>query len=139
MSKKVIVDFSLDAWLNGLEVEVEDWESVIEALSKMDIMDIVKNANVKDYDIKDLDYEVVERTYVIEVKNITYEIDEFDLEQKQMTFEEIEKTLPKQLTIEIEWNKERDKKFDFDREIEAEIFYQTDFYPLNFDWKILKD
>lgn len=52
-------DFSLDAWIQCLEIEADSVEEAKEKLCKMSIEDLIENGYVKDFAIKDLDVEEI--------------------------------------------------------------------------------
>lgn len=54
----VTFDFSLDAWIQNVEIEADDIEEAKEKLNKMSLEDLVEEGYVKDFNIKDLDYSV---------------------------------------------------------------------------------
>lgn len=54
----VTFDFSLDAWIQNVEVEADDIEEAKEKLNKMSLEDLIEEGYVKDFNIKDLDYSV---------------------------------------------------------------------------------
>ncbi len=58
--KKFIFDFNLSAWIQGIEIEAEDYEEAVEKLGRMSAYDLVSDGYVKNSDITDIDYEVEE-------------------------------------------------------------------------------
>ena len=87
---KVRFDFNLEAWINYLEIEGNTMEEIEEKLHSMSLSDIVEEGNVKDTNISQVDYEIIERKVTVRIDNIDYATDE----------EEAAK-LPKELTIEV--------------------------------------
>lgn len=52
-------DFDLDAWIRDLEIPADSLEEAKEKLCKMSVADLIDYGYVKDFNIKDLDYEIV--------------------------------------------------------------------------------
>jgi hypothetical protein len=52
-------DFDLDAWIQDLEIPADSLEEAKEKLCKMSVADLIDYGYVKDFNIKDLDYEIV--------------------------------------------------------------------------------
>ena len=87
---KVRFDFNLEAWINYLEIEGNTMEEIEEKLHSMSLSEIVAEGNVKDTNISQIDYEIIERKVTVHIDNIDYATDE----------EEAAK-LPKELTLEV--------------------------------------
>ena len=107
---KVKFDFSVDAWLQNVEVEADSLEKAKEKLFSMSLQDLLDEGYVKDFNIKDLDYEIVEVTYLVHVNYIDYSVYPEDLEEDPDTLSdeeietkisEIKNSLPKELDLEI--------------------------------------
>ena len=56
--KKYVFDFSVDAWLQNVEIEADNLEEAKDKLGEMSLKDLVEEGYVKDFSISDLDYEV---------------------------------------------------------------------------------
>lgn len=56
-------DFDLDAWIQDIEIEAEDLEEAKEQLFNMSLSELIENGYVKDFDIRNLDYDVEEYYY----------------------------------------------------------------------------
>lgn len=101
MEKTYTFDFNLEAWLSGVEVEASSEKEARRKLEEV-IEDALRNVGyVKNVDITDVDVDY-NKDVVIKVKDITYDISEEDEEENDMTAEEIIKTLPTEMTIEVE-------------------------------------
>jgi hypothetical protein len=48
----VTFDFSLDAWIQNVEIEADDIEEAKEKLNKMSLEELVEEGYVKDFNIK---------------------------------------------------------------------------------------
>ena len=127
--KKFKLNFNLEAWIAELEIEAETEEEAIEQLTNMDLLDIVQQGYDKEVDIRDIESELIEAEYTIQVDNITYDEDEYNKGTAEYPF----RVLPKSLTIEICWNENK----SIEEEIESEIYYELGCYPLNYTYKIL--
>ena len=53
-------DFDLDVWVRCLEIPANSLEEAKEKLCEMSVADLIDYGYVKDFNIKDLDYEIVE-------------------------------------------------------------------------------
>ena len=58
--KKFRFDFSLDIWMQDIDIEAETYDEALHQLTMMAAEEIVKQGYVKDYSIKDLDCEEIE-------------------------------------------------------------------------------
>ena len=58
--KKFTFDLSVDAWINGLEIEAETYDDALESLHLMSLDELIEKGYVKDFDLKNIDYEVEE-------------------------------------------------------------------------------
>lgn len=59
-SKTYKFDFSLDAWIQGIEIEADSLEEAEEKFNNMSIEDLLENGYVKDYEKKNIDVEIEE-------------------------------------------------------------------------------
>lgn len=88
---KVKFNFDLDVWITNLEIEGEDLAECKKKLNAMTFEELVEEGYVEKYDVKEIDYEVLEREYKAKVTNITYIDDEA---------EEVEDdSLPKEMEV----------------------------------------
>ena len=53
-------DFDLDAWIQDIEIEAEDYDEAKEKLLQMSVEELIENGYIKDYDISNLDYEKID-------------------------------------------------------------------------------
>ena len=58
--KKYVFDFSVDAWLQNVEIEADNLDQAKEELFKKSLADLVEEGYVKDFSISEIDYEVEE-------------------------------------------------------------------------------
>lgn len=112
---KIKFDFMLNLWLQEVEVEGNSEEECLDNLRKMTAEEILEHAFIKDSDLKDVDGEIVEQDYEIQVKNIEYDISVEDiiyqlekegiedpsLEEIENKLTEIEQTLPTSIKLAV--------------------------------------
>lgn len=53
-------DFSVDAWITNLSIEADSKEEALEKLRSYSLDDIILEANVKNFELKDIEYTVEE-------------------------------------------------------------------------------
>ena len=53
--KKFTFDFNLSAWIQGIEIEAEDYEEAVEKLGRMSAYDLVSEGYVHNFEIKEVD------------------------------------------------------------------------------------
>ena len=53
-------NFDLDVWVKSLEIEADSEEEALEKLRSYSIEDLILKGYIKDFDIRDLSYLVVE-------------------------------------------------------------------------------
>lgn len=51
-------DFSVDAWITNLSIEADSKEEALEKLRSYSLDDIILEANVKNFELKDIEYTV---------------------------------------------------------------------------------
>lgn len=56
--KKFIFDFSVDAWIKGVEIEADTYEEAEEELHRHTLEDLIEKGYVKDSSISNIDCEV---------------------------------------------------------------------------------
>ncbi len=56
--KTFTLDFDLDLWVTGVEIEADSYEEAIEKLRGMSADEIIEEGYVKNKEIKDVDYTV---------------------------------------------------------------------------------
>lgn len=58
--KKFRFDFSIDVWIQCLEIEAKNYESAKKKLLEMSLYEVCEEGCIKDYDYKNIDCEEVE-------------------------------------------------------------------------------
>lgn len=64
---KFKLDFVLEAWVRNLEIEADNEEDAVNKLYKMDIEEIIKKGYVDESESKNIDVEVISKSYEVEV------------------------------------------------------------------------
>lgn len=115
------LDFCLEAWVNNLEIEAENEKEAIEKLKNMTLSEIAENGSEKQTDIKDnIDCEVVEAEYEIEVYNLVVEDMNGFRKEREAQFVKVRWYEGDDLEEKIEWNldlEEGDEVISFDYNI----------------------
>lgn len=110
---KMKFDFMLNLWLQEVEVEGDSEEECLDNLRRMTAEEILEHAFIKDSDLKDVDGEIIEQDYEIQVKNIKYDISVEDIiyelekegiedpspEEIENKLSKIEQTLPTSIRL----------------------------------------
>lgn len=55
--KKFTFDFSVDAWIDGVEIDADSYDEAVEELRLMTLEKLVDRGHVKDFDVFDIDVE----------------------------------------------------------------------------------
>jgi len=58
--KRFVFDFSLDIWMQNVEIEAKDYEKAKEKLLNMSVDEILEEGYLKDFAIKEVDCEEYE-------------------------------------------------------------------------------
>lgn len=134
---KVVLDFNLNAWIKGVEVEATSYEDAVSKLHQMSLDEILETGFSKDFTISDVDGQVVEKQVKVKVYDIEYDVeygDESDYESPEAYIQFIN-SLPTSLrvTVTIEPND------DIEELIADEILYETKWAANNFRFMILEE
>lgn len=78
-------DFNLQAWIQNVEIEAENYEEAVQKLNTMDIDDLISEGYVKRYDIDDVDCESDEDDYEEEDEEEDDFLDDEDIENESLT------------------------------------------------------
>lgn len=76
---KIKFDFMLNLWLQEVEIEGNSEEECLDNLRRMTAEEILEYAVIKDSDLSDVDGEIVEQTYEVQIDNIKYDISTEDI------------------------------------------------------------
>ena len=118
------LDFNLSAWIQNVEIEAENKEEAINKLMNMSVEEMLENEGVvEDYNLSDIDIDIIEADYKVKVFNIVYKDEEEAKEEKA----------PKEMVLNIHWIKDD----DLTDLIEEEIVFKTDCLVKDFEYEKL--
>jgi hypothetical protein len=131
---KVILDFNLNAWIKGVEIEATSYEDAVAKLHQMSFDEILETGFSKDFTIDDVDGQVIEKQVKIKIYDIDYDVDEDDYPSTEEYIKVINflpTTLTANLTVEPD---------DLIEDLVAdEILYQTKQTANNFNFIIIEE
>lgn len=131
---KVILDFNLNAWIKGVEIEATSYEDAVAKLHQMSFDEILETGFSKDFTIDDVDGQVIEKQVKVKIYDIDYDVDEDDYpstEEYIKTINSLPTTLTANLTVEPD---------DLIEDLVAdEILYQTKQTANNFNFIIIEE
>lgn len=131
---KVVLDFNLNAWIKGVEVEATSYEDAVAKLHQMTFDDLIETGFSKDFTISDVDGRVVEKQVKVKIYDIDYDVEEDDYFNPEEYIKVIN-SLPTILTVilTVEPND------DIEELIADEILYQTKQTANNFNFMIIEE
>ena len=140
---KVKFDFSLDVWMQGVEIEADSYEEALKKLYAMDVEDLISEGYIKESDIKNETGTIVETRVKVKAYDIEYEISPEDVdEDDEMTPAEVEariedqqNSLPSELVFEFDLDADEDV---MDR-IADEITSETGWLVRDFNYIIIEE
>lgn len=131
---KVILDFNLNAWIKGVEIEATSYEDAVAKLHQMSFDEILETGFSKDFTIDDVDGQVIEKQVKVKIYDIDYDVDEDDYpstEEYIKVINSLPTTLTATLTVEPD---------DLIEDLVAdEILYQTKQTANNFNFIIIEE
>lgn len=131
---KVILDFNLNAWIKGVEVEATSYEDAVAKLHQMTFDELIETGFSKDFTISDVDGQVIEKQVKVKVYDIDYDVEEDDYvnpEEYISVINSLPTTLTATLTVEP-----NDLIEDL---IADEILYQTKQTANNFNFITIEE
>lgn len=131
---KVILDFNLNAWIKGVEVEATSYEDAVSKLHQMSLEEIFETGFSKDFTIDNVDGQVVEKQVKVKVYDIEYDVEEDDYESPEAYIQFIN-SLP--TTLRLNLTVEPDD--DIEDLIADEILYETKQTVDTFRFMILEE
>jgi hypothetical protein len=131
---KVILDFNLNAWIKGVEVEATSYEDAVTKLHQMSFDEILETGFSKDFTIDDVDGQVIEKQVKVKIYDIDYDVEEDDYPSTE-DYIKVINSLPTTLTatLTVEPND------DFEDLVADEILYQTKQTANNFNFIIIAE
>lgn len=131
---KVVLDFNLNAWIKGVEVEATSYEDAVAKLHQMTFDELIETGFSKDFTISDVDGRVVEKQVKVKIYDIDYDVEEddyFNPEEYIKVINSLPTTLTAILTVEPN---------DLIEDLVAdEILYQTKQTANNFNFMIIEE
>lgn len=126
MDKTFRFDFDLDAWIKNVEIDAETEEEALEKLYKtlqyaLDTLSETSDlygCQVKDFNIKDVDTEIISASYKVKLSGIHWDVDEEDVEgdldpysetyeqDVEKRIEEVKKSLPTEYEVIVKYSTE---------------------------------
>lgn len=70
---KFRLDFNLQAWIQGVEIDADSMEEAEDKLYRMTIDELLEEGYIHTSDLSDVDIEVVEQDYKVRVYNIVFD------------------------------------------------------------------
>jgi hypothetical protein len=131
---KVVLDFNLNAWIKGVEVEATSYEDAVAKLYQMTFDELIETGFSKDFTISDVAGQVVEKQVKVKIYDIDYDIEEdnyFNPEEYISVINSLPTTLTVTLTVE--------PNDDIEELIADEILYQTKQTANNFNFMIIEE
>ena len=131
---KVVLDFILNAWIKGVEVEATSYEDAVAKLYQMTFDELIETGFSKDFTISDVAGQVVEKQVKVKIYDIDYDIEEdnyFNPEEYISVINSLPTTLTVTLTVE--------PNDDIEELIADEILYQTKQTANNFNFMIIEE
>ena len=131
----VTLNFNLEAWVKSLNIEATSREDAIKKLRNMTLAEIIEEGAVVDSNLKitDIDIEVQEYDLVVAVSNIAYDLDPQIMDTSVIEY--LKGFLPTFRTFTLSGVSSDD---DIEDLIRDEIFGETDYDAISFDYKILE-
>ena len=134
---RVKFDFNVSAWLNEVEIDANSIDEAKEELRKMSLLDLVRDAQVKQLDITDLDVEVVDSDYEVEVTKLTFEPSFFEYDTEDEKKALIDKVGKEKLPIKFYLRGVTEQNLEDEIESRLEEMFDVS-GTWKFDYKILK-
>lgn len=132
---KFSLDFSVNAWIQDVEIEAKDEKEALDKLSQMSLKDILDEGFVKDFDISAKDFEatVIEKTVTVECYDITY--DPYDVEEKDLNLA----YLPTKMLIEFDVDADDDLDDLVMAELDGKIYDEYSIFPEDAKYTIVDE
>ena len=131
---KVILDFNLNAWIKGIEVDADSYEDALAKLHGMSFEELVELGYSKEFKLDDIDGYVIEKTVKVKAYDIEYSIEEEDYDSLD-EYTQIINSLPSELVLEIRVEPDD----DLEELIADEITYKTNWLVEHFSFMILEE
>ena len=93
-------NFNLNVWVDGIEVDANNYDEAVEKLYQMSVRNYLEEGYDRESDISDIEGELLEKTVKVKVYDIDYDIEEDDYEDLDQ-YNEILRGLPEEMTLTV--------------------------------------
>lgn len=128
---KFKMDFNLQAWVQGIEIEAISEEEAKEKLARMSVEDIISEGYVKDNDIDSVDATVVSKTISVKATDIQY-----DFEEVLEDGVSVDKLISEISVSDIEVDATEDEDEQIKDIVESEVYNIAGLFPTSFEYTI---
>jgi len=140
---KVKFDFSLDVWMQGVEIEADSYEEALKKLYAMDVEDLISEGYIKESDIKNEEGTITEKTVKVKAYDIEYDVEPEDVdENEELTDDELDakiaevkESLPSELVFEFDIEPDE----DIEERIADEITLETNWLVDSFKFTVIEE
>lgn len=127
-------DFSVDAWIQNVEIDAATEEEAKAKLINMDLADLVNEGYVKDFTVDNVDTEIIERDIVAKCYDISY--DPEDVAELSIGADD----LPDEVTITVEYvGKDDDVEDVLGSELDSLIYDEYGIFPTGFKFDVIEE
>jgi len=128
-------DFSVDAWIQDVEIDAANQKEAEEKLGQMSLADLIEEGFIKDFSIlkEGFDVEVTERTVVARCYNIMY--DPEDVSETGLSIED----LPTEVTVEADVDEETLEEDAISDELDSRVYDNYRIFPNRFEYEIIEE
>lgn len=127
-------NFSVDAWIQNVEIDAATEEEAKAKLINMDLADLVDEGYVKDFTVDDIDTEIIERTVVAKCYDISYDPEEV----AELSISAGD--LPDEVTLTVEYvGKDDDVEDLLSSELDSLIYDEYGIFPTGFKFDVIEE
>lgn len=127
-------DFSVDAWIQNVEIDAATEEEAKAKLINMDLADIINDGYVKDFTVNDVDTEIIERDIVAKCYDISY--DPEDVAELGVSADE----LLNEVTLTVDYvGKDDDVEDLLSSELDSLIYDEYGIFPTGFKFDVIEE
>jgi len=128
-------DFSVDAWIQNVEIDAATEEEAKAKLINMDLADLVDEGYVKDFTVDDVDTEIIERDIVAKCYDISYDPEDVN---EFIVFSAGDP--PSEVTLTVEYvGKDDDVEDLLSSELDSLIYDKYGIFPTGFKFDIIEE
>lgn len=128
-------DFSVDAWIQDVEIDAANQVEAEEKLGQMTLAELIEEGYVKDFSIlKDgFDVEVTERTVVAHCINIMYDLEE--VSDLNLHIED----LPTEVTVEADVDEDTLEEDAVSDALDSSVYDNYRIFPVKFEYEVIEE